>query len=155
MAVPLGARKVGLNIWFHSCFPAVLRDTAYLEEVGLLALPTIDPRAPHHFMATMHAAYSPFRAAELGVPVVRADCGAYSSIVDARGRILAEAPFSRTRARLIAREGAGDNSRTATAAVNRKSRRTSIPKPGRERSSLFACSLRKSVVPYLVRGSHG
>ena len=92
VAVPLGATKVGLNICFDSCFPAVMRDTARLEEVGLLALPTIDPRAPHHFMAAMHAAYSPFRAAELGVPVVRADGGAHSSIVDARGRIVAEAP---------------------------------------------------------------
>ncbi|MCB8932706.1 MAG: hypothetical protein H6534_04615 [Chthonomonadaceae bacterium] len=91
VAAPLGPLSVGLNICFDSCFPSVMRETARLEGVGLLALPTIDPRAPHHFMAAMHAAYSPFRAAELGVPVVRADGGAYSSIVDARGRIVAEA----------------------------------------------------------------
>lgn len=43
-------------------------------------------------MVNRTSAVSPFRAAELGVRVVRADGYAHSSIVDARGRIVAEAP---------------------------------------------------------------
>ena len=38
----------------------------------------------------MHAAYSPFRAAESGVAIVRANGGAFSTIVDSRGRIVGE-----------------------------------------------------------------
>lgn len=92
VAAPLaGSGMVGLNICFDSCFPCVMRDTARLG-VDVLALPTIDPPSAHHFMAGMHNAYSPFRAAELGVPIVRADGYAFSSIVDARGRFVAEAP---------------------------------------------------------------
>lgn len=91
VAVRTDALKVGLNICFDSCFPSVMRDTARLPNVEAIALPTIDPPSPHHFMAAMHAAYSPFRAAELGVVIVRADGYAASSIVDARGKIIAEA----------------------------------------------------------------
>ena len=83
--------RVGLNICFDSCYPFVMRDTARLG-ADVLALPTIDPPSTHHFMAAMHNAFSPFRAAELGTPVVRADGYAYSSIVDSRGRFVAEAP---------------------------------------------------------------
>lgn len=90
-AAVTGSSTVGLNICFDSCHPSVMRDTARLPGVQAIALPTIDPPAPHHFMAAMHAAYSPFRAAELGVAIVRADGAAYSSIVDARGKIVAEA----------------------------------------------------------------
>ncbi len=92
VAAKLGQGAVGLNICFDSCFPGVMRDTTRLPGVDVIALPTIDPQAPHHFLAAMHAAYSPFRAAELGTPIVRSDGLAYSSIVDARGHIAAEAP---------------------------------------------------------------
>lgn len=85
----LGGRTYGLNICFDSCFPSILRDTARLPNVGAILLPTIDPPSRHHFIAAMHAAYSPFRAAELGIPIVRADGYAFSNVVDGNGRILA------------------------------------------------------------------
>lgn len=81
----------GLNICFDSCFPSVMRDTASLDGVEVILLPTLDPIAPYGTMQAVHAAYTPFRAAELGIPIVRADITAYSMIVDARGVIVAEA----------------------------------------------------------------
>lgn len=82
---------VGLNICFDSCYPSIIRDTARLPGVQFIALPTIDPPSRHHFIAAMHAAYSPFRAAESGVSIVRADGYAFSSAVDARGKVLVQA----------------------------------------------------------------
>ncbi len=85
------AGDVGLNVCYDSCFPNVIRDSARLG-ASVVALPTNDPPSTHAFIAAMHAAYSPFRAAESGVAFARADSGAYSLIVDVRGRIVAEAP---------------------------------------------------------------
>lgn len=81
----------GLNICFDSCFPSVMLDTAELEGVEVILLPTLDPIAPYGTVQAIHAAYTPFRAAELGIPIVRADTTAYSMVVDARGVIVAEA----------------------------------------------------------------
>ncbi|MCW5941360.1 MAG: hypothetical protein KIS66_03960 [Fimbriimonadaceae bacterium] len=89
-AVPVSGLVVGLNVCFDSCFPAVIRDTAVLPEVGLILLPTQDPVAPFGTVQAFHAAYTPFRAAEAGVPVVRADGTAYSMITDSQGRVVAE-----------------------------------------------------------------
>jgi len=81
---------VGLNICFDSCFPQVIRETARLGP-PVVALPTIDPPGANGFLAAFHSAYTPFRAAESGVAIVRADGYARSMIVDARGKIVAEA----------------------------------------------------------------
>ena len=82
--------RVGLNICYDSCFPAFIRESATQPDVRILSLPTIDPDCTHYFMAAMHAAYTPFRAAESGVAMVRAD-GTYGSmIVDEYGHIVAE-----------------------------------------------------------------
>ena len=81
----------GLNICFDSCFPRVMRDTAELEGVEVILLPTLDPVAPYGFVQAIHAAFTPFRAAELGIPIIRADTTAYSMVVDARGVIVREA----------------------------------------------------------------
>lgn len=86
----VAAGDVGLNICFDSCFPSVIRDTARLNP-AVVALPTIDPPSANRFLAAVHAAYTPFRAAENGVAMVRADGYAYSMIVDPCGRIVAEA----------------------------------------------------------------
>ncbi|HVL38793.1 MAG TPA: hypothetical protein VM328_05325, partial [Fimbriimonadaceae bacterium] len=51
----------------------------------------LDPVAPYGFVQAVHAAYTPFRAAETGLGIVRAETTAYSMIVDGRGQILAEA----------------------------------------------------------------
>lgn len=83
--------EVGLNICFDSCFPSVMKSTASLPGVRVLALPTIDPPSAHYFIAQLHSAYTPFRSAELGLPIVRADGNAYSMITDNMGQIVAEA----------------------------------------------------------------
>lgn len=90
--VPWNDVLVGLNICFDSCAPGVIRETAAPDGVRLIALPTIDPPSPHHWMAAMHAAFTPFRAAEAGVPVARADGYAYSMVADASGEVLAVLP---------------------------------------------------------------
>lgn len=95
---------VGLNICFDSCFPAIMRDTA--RTASLIALPTLDPRTPNGVVQAIHAAYTPFRAAELSVPIIRADTTAYSMIVDGDGRILAEAG-SGTEQVILAKVGGG------------------------------------------------
>lgn len=89
---PVAAGNVGLNICFDSCFPGMMRETARLPNVELIALPTIDPESPHGWLAAMHAAFTPFRAAELGIPIVRADANAHSMIVDNDGHVLVDLP---------------------------------------------------------------
>ncbi|HMS55690.1 MAG TPA: nitrilase-related carbon-nitrogen hydrolase [Fimbriimonadaceae bacterium] len=79
---------IGLNICYDSCFPGIIRDTASNPAVNLIALPTIDPPSPHHFIAAIHAAYTTFRCAENGVSIVRVDGAAYSMAVDGRGHIV-------------------------------------------------------------------
>jgi apolipoprotein N-acyltransferase len=81
---------IGLNICFDSCYPAVLRDTVQSADVGLIALPTEDPPSTNGVVQALHSAYTPFRAAELGTSIARADITAYSMIVGSDGRILAE-----------------------------------------------------------------
>jgi apolipoprotein N-acyltransferase len=83
---------IGLNICFDSCYPAVLRDTVQSPGVGLIALPTEDPPSTNAVVQALHSAYTPFRAAELGTSIARADITAYSMIVGSDGRILAELP---------------------------------------------------------------
>lgn len=85
----VAVNDLGLNICFDSCFPAVIRETAQLG-TNLVALPTIDPPSTHHFVAAIHAAYTPFRCSESGVAMVRADGYAYSMVCDSRGFIVGE-----------------------------------------------------------------
>ncbi|MEQ1822441.1 MAG: nitrilase-related carbon-nitrogen hydrolase [Fimbriimonadaceae bacterium] len=86
----LGSLNVGLNVCYDSCFPNIMRQTS--DDAKILSLPTNDPPSSHYFIAGMHAAYSTFRAAETGIPLIRADSLAFSQIVDSRGHIRAEAP---------------------------------------------------------------
>jgi apolipoprotein N-acyltransferase len=81
---------LGLNICFDSCYPTIIRQTADLPDVKVVALPTIDPDSPHYFVAAVHAAYTPFRCAENGVAMVRADGHFGSMIVNEHGQIVAE-----------------------------------------------------------------
>ncbi len=90
ISVPFGDISLGLNICYDSCFPAIMRDSARKAE--MVVLPTNDPESPHHFMAAMHSAFTPFRAAENGIPMVRCDSLAYSHAVNSWGAIVAEAP---------------------------------------------------------------
>jgi len=85
--VEVNGKRIGLNICFDSCFPWVIRDTARLNP-DLIALPTLDPRSPNGFIQAIHASFTPFRAAENGVPIARAEWTTWSMIVDADGDIL-------------------------------------------------------------------
>lgn len=89
VAVAFGDSRLGLNICYDSCFPSIIRDAS--QRADFIALPTNDPESPHSFMAAMHAASTPFRAAETGIPILRCDSLAYSQVVNAWGTIVAEA----------------------------------------------------------------
>ena len=83
--------RAGLNICFDSCYPEVIRDTARLPGVNVVCLSSIDPEAPNNFVSAMHAAYTPFRAAE-EVAMVKCDGAAYSIFVDSYGQTVKELP---------------------------------------------------------------
>lgn len=89
LAVNLGSHRLGLVVCFDSCWPAIMRETARLPGVDIVAVPSIDPPSPFGFMGAVHAAFIPFRAAELGVPIVKSDGYSDSIVVDASGRIVA------------------------------------------------------------------
>ncbi len=89
VAVPWEGHHLGFGICFDSCYPETLREAGRLD-VDLIALPTKDPRAPYGTVQSLHAAYTAFRAAETGVPIIRADVSAYSQILDGHGLVLAE-----------------------------------------------------------------
>lgn len=89
VAVPFGSTKVGLNICFDSCYPSIIRDTVR-QGAEVIALPTIDPDSPYGFFAANHAAFTPIRAAENGVSIIRCDGYAYSTIADPEGSIVAQ-----------------------------------------------------------------
>jgi apolipoprotein N-acyltransferase len=90
VAVKLGDVTYGLNICYDTCFPKIMRETANLPDVSMILVPTLDPIGPYGTVQAFHAAFTTFRAAENGIPVVRADTTAYSMVVDARGVIVAE-----------------------------------------------------------------
>ncbi|MBS1715591.1 MAG: hypothetical protein JST30_14780 [Armatimonadetes bacterium] len=85
------AGPFGLNVCFDSCFPAVMRETALVRGVNVILLPTLDPASPYGVTQAIHAAYTPFRSAELGVAIVRAEANAYSMVTDSNGAVLAMA----------------------------------------------------------------
>lgn len=85
-----GHPPLALGICYDSCYPRMMADSAAFSETCLIALPTIDPDATNCFVAAVHAAFTPFRAAESGIAIVRADGTAYSQIVDNTGHIVAE-----------------------------------------------------------------
>lgn len=84
-------QNVALNICFDSCFPWVLRDSV-LNGAEVIALPTLDPKSSNGFIQTAHAAFTTFRAAELGVPIVRAENTAWSMVVGPDGAMKSLAP---------------------------------------------------------------
>jgi apolipoprotein N-acyltransferase len=83
---------IGLEICFDSCYTGTTRETAQAG-ARLIAMPNYDPPTPHGILHRLHGAMLPFRAAENGVPFVRADSNGLSQIVDAQGRILAQSPL--------------------------------------------------------------
>lgn len=90
VAVTHAGQTYGLNICYDTCFPSIMRETANLPGVSMILVPTLDPVGPYGTVQAYHAAFTTFRAAENGVPIVRADTTAYSMVVDARGVIVAQ-----------------------------------------------------------------
>lgn len=96
LTVELAGVRYGLSICFDSCFPATMRATAREPVPGgalpqIILLPNLDPPDHTGFIQAVHAAFTPFRAAEIGLPIVRADTTSRSMIVGPTGRVLAEA----------------------------------------------------------------
>lgn len=93
-ALDVGGVRVGPII----CFEALFTDVAYAQTAGgarLLAVLSIDDwyagsAAPESLLGA-----SVWRAIESGLPLVRSATLGYSAAVDARGRVLARAPFGR------------------------------------------------------------
>jgi hypothetical protein len=69
-----------------------MRELARLPGVGLVVLPCGGPETPYGVIEALHGAFTPFRSAEMGVPIVRSDVSGFSQVTDACGRIVAEAP---------------------------------------------------------------
>ncbi|MBS1724513.1 MAG: hypothetical protein JSS66_16340 [Armatimonadetes bacterium] len=80
----------GLNVCFDVTYPSVIAQTAALPNVTAIVLPTLCPDTPHGVCQALHAAYVPFRCAEQGVAMLRADLTGYSLIADQHGVVLAE-----------------------------------------------------------------
>lgn len=84
------ASQLGINICFDSCYPSILLDVVNRQHADWIALPTLDPPTPNGIVQGIHAAYTPFRSAELGVPILRCDITAYSLATSADGAIVSE-----------------------------------------------------------------
>lgn len=98
--------RIGLEICYDSCFPAVTRDTVSKGAV-LIAMPNHDPPVRAGVLHRFHAAFLPFRAIENRVAFVRADTSGLSQIVEPSGRIVAQSPPAGAHL-LIARVHYGD-----------------------------------------------
>lgn len=92
VAVPWRGTQVGLSICFDSCYPGIMRELASLPGVKLVVLPCGGPQTPFGVVEALHGTFTPFRSAEMGIPIVRSDVSGFSQVTDARGQILAEAP---------------------------------------------------------------
>lgn len=84
--------RVGLAICFDTCFPHITRELVNSGQVDYIAVPTLDPIGRHGSLQAIHGAYLPFRAAELGVPMGRAEITGWSMAVDHKGKITSLAP---------------------------------------------------------------
>ena len=93
VVVQAAGHRFGLAICFDTCFPHILRDLERADRFDAILVPTLDPAAKHGFVQSIHAAWGPFRAAELGVPIIQADITAKSQILDGQGLRIAEAGF--------------------------------------------------------------
>lgn len=82
--------RVGLEICFDTCYPAVTRDLVR-DGARLIAAPSIDPSVANGALHHLHVATLPLRAVENGVPFLRADPNGLSQIVDRDGTVRAAA----------------------------------------------------------------
>ncbi len=86
--------KVGMLICFDTCWTSLTR-AAVAGGARVIAVPNYDPPTHHAVLHHLHAALMPFRAAENGVALVRADPNGLSMVVDPWGKISASSPLYR------------------------------------------------------------
>jgi len=96
-AITVGDIRVGPMLCFEGLFPDVAAAQAK-NDVQLLAIMALDDWYIGTVAPDQLRTGAIFRAVETGVPVVRAAPLGYSMAVDARGRVLAEAPVGKTTA---------------------------------------------------------
>jgi apolipoprotein N-acyltransferase len=84
--------KMGMEICFDSCYPEVTRRIVRAG-ARIIAMPNWDPPMPRGILHRLHSAMQPFRAVENHVPFIRADANGLSQIIDARGRLIGQAPL--------------------------------------------------------------
>jgi apolipoprotein N-acyltransferase len=85
--------RIGCTICFDSCFPLLMRRTADSGKPNLLVSPSLDPPSSTGFAQAIHAAFSPFRAVELGMPIIRSESTAFSQLVQPNGIVILSAPL--------------------------------------------------------------
>ena len=90
-ASPFGA--VGICICYDLGYSRVV-DRLVAAGAEVLVVPTLDAEPWGRRQHELHARVAPARAAECGVPIVRVASSGISQVVDARGRVLATAPFA-------------------------------------------------------------
>ena len=86
--------RLGMAICFDTCYPELSRRLVR-HGARLIAMPNYDPVTPRGLVHRLHGAVLPFRAVENGVPILRSDTNGTSQIIDATGRVQAEAPLFR------------------------------------------------------------
>jgi len=91
LAVETNGLRVGMQVCFDSCYPSVFASSADTD-VQLVSLPCMGPESPYGMVQAIHGAFTPFRSAEQGIAVVRAETSAFAMVTDAEGRIIAQAP---------------------------------------------------------------
>lgn len=91
VAASFQGHKVGLAVCFDSCYPGIMRETARLDGVDLIAVPSMGPNTPYSYLQCLHGAFSSFRAAELGIPIICSDTTGYSRAINKEGTVLSAA----------------------------------------------------------------
>jgi apolipoprotein N-acyltransferase len=89
-ASPLG--RVGMEICFDSLYTDITRGLAR-HGAQIVAMPNFDPPTPQGVLHELHSALLPLRAVENRVPFVRSDSNGVSQIIQADGRVIAQAPL--------------------------------------------------------------
>ena len=97
LTVTLGSTSGQINIacaiCFDACYPSLMRRAARTGSPSVLVIPSLDPMSTTGFIQASHASFSPFRAAELGLPVIRSDVSGYSQLVNPNGVVVKTAPL--------------------------------------------------------------
>lgn len=90
-AILCGNAKVGIPICFDTEFTDLCRGLVR-SGAQILLVPNNDPEMHNLLFNYLHSAVIPFRAAENGVPIVWAESNGLSTIINASGRRLVQAP---------------------------------------------------------------